>query len=67
MAITEPSPISTGRSTKPQPEAGVFFVWRFAVAIELSVRGGMDAIIADLGRVQREVLDKAIPRALNRT
>lgn len=37
------------------------------MAIELSVRGGMDAIIADLGRVQREVLDKAIPRALNRT
>lgn len=37
------------------------------MAIELNVRGGMDAIIADLGRVKREVVDKAIPRALNRT
>ncbi|MET3134624.1 hypothetical protein AAKU55_004924 [Oxalobacteraceae bacterium GrIS 1.11] len=37
------------------------------MAIQIEVRGGIDRIIADLGRVKREVLDKAIPRALNRT
>lgn len=37
------------------------------MAITLNVRGGLDSVIADLGRVHRDVLDKAIPRALNRT
>lgn len=37
------------------------------MAISLDVRGSLNAIIADLGNVKREVLDKAIPRALNRT
>lgn len=36
------------------------------MAIVMDVRGGMDRIIADIGRTKRDVLDKAIPRALNR-
>jgi hypothetical protein len=34
--------------------------------IEINVRGSMDNIIADLERSKRDVLDKAIPRALNK-
>jgi hypothetical protein len=36
------------------------------MAIKVDVRGSMDRIIADLGRVQREVVEKAAPRALNK-
>lgn len=36
------------------------------MAIKVDVRGSMAGIIADMGRVKREVIDKAVPRALNK-
>lgn len=36
------------------------------MAIVFNVRGGMDSIIADLANVKSSILEKAIPRALNR-
>lgn len=36
------------------------------MAIKIDVRGGMDRVIADLERTKREVVEKAVPRALNK-
>lgn len=36
------------------------------MAISVDVRGNMDAVIADLGRIKREVIEVATPRALNK-
>lgn len=45
---------------------GLSFFFGVSMVVSVSVRGGMDKIIADMGRVKREVLDKAVPRTLNR-
>jgi hypothetical protein len=37
-----------------------------AMVISINVRGNMDRVIADLGRIQREVINVAAPRALNK-
>ena len=37
-----------------------------AMPVEINLRGDMSKIIASVGRVKKNVLDKAIPRALNR-
>ena len=36
------------------------------MVIAVNLHGSMDAIIAGIGRVKKNILDKAIPRALNR-
>lgn len=36
------------------------------MAIKIDVRGSMDRIIADMGNIKREVVEKAAPRALNK-
>ena len=36
------------------------------MAITFNVRGSMDSVIADLRKVQREVIDVAVPRTLNK-
>lgn len=36
------------------------------MAVTFSVKGGIDSVIADLGKQKREVVDIALPRALNK-
>ena len=36
------------------------------MAVTFSVKGGMDSVIADLGKQKREVVNIALPRALNK-
>lgn len=36
------------------------------MAVTFNVRGGMDSVIADLGKQKRAVIDVALPRALNK-
>ncbi|WP_338847917.1 phage tail protein [Massilia sp. W12] len=36
------------------------------MAITVDVKGSMQAVLADIGRVRRDVVDKAVPRTLNK-